>query len=308
MIKNVIFLNPEKTSIKVFREDGVIVKDWVRDDPELIDWPEVLIEQASVDFQKKETELAERWERFQQNEWKYIHNFEKEVQKVAGRWIKAAEADADKRAERAEEEARKWVRQAEMTAEERAKLAEEKISEAWKTADERATSAEEDAKKWVYKAETEAWKSAEERAKQAEMSADERAISAEEDAKKWIAQAEQRAENEIKASSLNFQRLEAEARANIQQQQEEVEKSKEQIDDEIKQSISEHFAREIALRPAAFLNLGLEHDQLFEIKLAAFDLPAVKENKDRKLKTRLRKSKDFYEIMHCIHLLTGGEA
>lgn len=51
--------------------------------------------------------------------------------------------------------------------------------------------------------------------------------------------------------------------------------------------------------------ISREYDMndLFEMKLAAFELEEVKTSKDRKLKVSLRKAKDVFELFHIIHLL-----
>ena len=49
------------------------------------------------------------------------------------------------------------------------------------------------------------------------------------------------------------------------------------------------------------MNLSTDNEKLFKLKLEIFELDAIKSSKDRKLKSKIRKSKNSLEILSVLH-------
>jgi hypothetical protein len=73
-IKNVIFVDGNKTTVKIFYDDHLEVRTWDPKDPDLKDWDEADIEMASHDFMNRELSISENFEKFMRGEGVLIGN------------------------------------------------------------------------------------------------------------------------------------------------------------------------------------------------------------------------------------------
>lgn len=68
--------------------------------------------------------------------------------------------------------------------------------------------------------------------------------------------------------------------------------------EEVQESVEENDKRTLLER---LMDLSTDNEKLFKLKLEVFEIDAVKSSKDRKLKSKIRKSKNSLEILSVLH-------